>query len=35
LVLRKAGEEEWLVNAVTVMYKVAETVVRTAEGLLL
>ena len=30
--LRKAGVEEWLVNAVMVMYEGAETVVRTTAG---
>jgi len=32
LALRKAGVEEWLVNAVMAMYEGAETVVRTTEG---
>ena len=31
-VLRKAGVEEWLVNAVMTMYEGAQTVVRTTEG---
>jgi len=30
--IRKAGVEEWLVNAVMVMYEGAQTVVRTTEG---
>ena len=30
--LRKAGVEEWLVNAVTALYEGAQTVVRTTEG---
>jgi len=30
--LRKAGVEEWLVNAVMAMYEGAQTVVRTTEG---
>ena len=30
--LRKAGVEEWLVNAVMAMYDGAQTVVRTTEG---
>jgi len=30
-VLRKAGVEEWLVNAVMAMYEGAQTVVRTTE----
>jgi len=30
--LRKTGVEEWLVNAVMVMYEGSQTVVRTTEG---
>ena len=30
--LRKAGEEEWFVNAVLAMYAGAQTVVRTTKG---
>ena len=30
--LRKAGVDEWLVNAVMAMYEGAQTVVRTTEG---
>jgi len=30
--LRKAGVEEWLVNADMAMYEAAQTVVRTTEG---